>query len=281
MKQPWMSAALPMKPNLPTSSCRLSATPSSSVSSSRQIVRRAGHVQRAAIPGRALRKRHLVGKHRAAVEAPVAVGVFQHADHVGQLLEQLFGRQVQARVVGDEQPAAIVEPGHHRMFDQRRGCHPLDRESVGHANRIQRLSSAAITTSAGTMPPAQTTASSARIRTRHLPDQSLRVFGVRRGSSGGFASLAAFFLGLGVGQRLGRQILAGQQRLQILGQRRLQIGRNADLHDLHRAVLAHDHGLRNGFGQIGRGRLALAVERDVDLQLGLCSRNFSISSGFS
>ena len=110
MKQPWMSAALPMKPNFRTMLfavvghavvVRIFQPPD---------VRRAGHVQRAAKPGRALRKGHLVGKRRALSKRPSPSVSSRRRMHVGQLLLELFGRQVQPGVIGHIQPPRSSKP---------------------------------------------------------------------------------------------------------------------------------------------------------------------------
>lgn len=100
---------------------------------------RAGDVQRALMPEGARGEGHLVGKDGGLVEAAVAVDVFEPADVVGRLREQLFGIEVLAGALGDVQPAAIVEAGHKRVLDQGRPGRDLDAELVGNLDLREEL----------------------------------------------------------------------------------------------------------------------------------------------
>ena len=80
------------------------------------------------MPDAAVGKRHPVGKHRRAIESPVAVGVFEPADAVGELVLQLLFIQIHARGVADVQPSVVVEAGHQRVLDQWRPSDQLGRE---------------------------------------------------------------------------------------------------------------------------------------------------------
>ena len=91
-------------------------------------------IDRAVVPGDALRKHHLVGEDLALVEAAVAVGVFQQANRVRRVLRQLRPAQVHARRIADVQPAAIVEGGQHGPFDLGRSRDALDDKALGHAH---------------------------------------------------------------------------------------------------------------------------------------------------
>ena len=104
----------------------------------------AGHVQRPAMPQRSHRQGHLVGEDRAAVENPVSVGVGDHPDQIGGILDQVGRANVLAGTRGDKQSTTVIKAGQHRVFDQRRSGRHLDRETLGHTrqlvSRLQRQS---------------------------------------------------------------------------------------------------------------------------------------------
>ena len=52
---------------------------------------------------------------------------------LGGSFRSCVGLEVQAGGLGHEEPAAVVEAGHHRVLHERRGRHLLDDEAVRNA----------------------------------------------------------------------------------------------------------------------------------------------------
>ena len=59
------------------------------------------------------------------------VGGFEAADEVGAILAELVELEIETGGLRDEQPALVVEAGHHRMLDQRRPGDAFDDEAWG------------------------------------------------------------------------------------------------------------------------------------------------------